>query len=146
VYWLVRIVVPPIGLQTPSAPWVLSLAPSLGTLCSVQWMVVSIHFCIYQALQEPLRRQLYQAFVSKLLLASTIGSGFGGCLWDGSPGGAVSGWSFLQSLLHTLSLYLLPWVFCSSSKKDRSIHSLVFLLLEFHVFCKLYLEYSELLG
>ena len=31
-------------------------------------------------------------------------SGFGGCLWDGSPGGAVSGWSFLQALLHTLSL------------------------------------------
>ena len=27
-YWLVHIVVPPIGLQTPSAPWVLSLAPS----------------------------------------------------------------------------------------------------------------------
>ena len=38
-YWLVHIVVPivipPMGLQTPSAPWVLSLAPSLGTLCSV---------------------------------------------------------------------------------------------------------------
>jgi hypothetical protein len=29
-YWLVHIVVPPIGLQTPSAPWVLSLAPQLG--------------------------------------------------------------------------------------------------------------------
>jgi hypothetical protein len=26
----VRIVVPPIGLQTPLAPWVLSLAPPLG--------------------------------------------------------------------------------------------------------------------
>jgi hypothetical protein len=34
------------GFQTPSAPWVLSLAPSLGTLCSVLWMIVSIHFCI----------------------------------------------------------------------------------------------------
>jgi hypothetical protein len=29
-YWLVHIVVPPIELQTPSAPWVLSLAPPLG--------------------------------------------------------------------------------------------------------------------
>jgi hypothetical protein len=57
-YWLVHIVVPPMGLQTPSVPWVLSLAPSLGTLCSLQWMVVSIHFCIFQALTEPLRRQL----------------------------------------------------------------------------------------
>ena len=40
--------------------------------------------------------------VSKNLLASTIVSGVGDCLWDGSLGGAVSGWSFLQSLLHTL--------------------------------------------
>ena len=29
-YWFVHIVVPPMRLQTPSAPWVLSLAPSLG--------------------------------------------------------------------------------------------------------------------
>ena len=29
-YWLVHIVFPPMELQTPSAPWVLSLAPSLG--------------------------------------------------------------------------------------------------------------------
>ena len=58
----------------------------------------------FQALAEALRRQLYQAPVSKLLLASTIiMSGFGGCLWDGSPDGAVSVWSFLQSLLETLS-------------------------------------------
>jgi len=33
-YWLVHIVVPPIGLQTPLAPWALSLAPPLGTLRS----------------------------------------------------------------------------------------------------------------
>jgi hypothetical protein len=31
-YWLVHIVVPPMGMQTPSAPWVLSLAPPLETL------------------------------------------------------------------------------------------------------------------
>jgi hypothetical protein len=29
-YWLVHILVPPIELQTPLAPWVLSLTPSLG--------------------------------------------------------------------------------------------------------------------
>jgi hypothetical protein len=61
-------------------------------------MAVSIKFCICEALTEPLKRQVYQAPVIKLLLASTIVSGFGGCIWDGSPGGAVSGWSFLQSL------------------------------------------------
>jgi hypothetical protein len=31
-YWLVHIVVPPIGLQFPLAPWVLSLAPPLGAV------------------------------------------------------------------------------------------------------------------
>jgi hypothetical protein len=84
------------GAANPSVPWVLSLAPSLGTLCSVQCMAVSIHLYICQALEEPLRR-LYQAPVSMHLLASTIVSGFGDCVWDGSPGGAVSGWPFLQS-------------------------------------------------
>jgi hypothetical protein len=29
-YCLVHIVVPPIGLQFPLAPWVISLAPALG--------------------------------------------------------------------------------------------------------------------
>ena len=47
-YWLVHILVHPMGLQTPSAPEFLPLAPPLGTLCSVQWMAMSIHFCIYQ--------------------------------------------------------------------------------------------------
>jgi hypothetical protein len=56
-------------------------------------MIVSIYFCVCQALAEALRRQLYQAQVSKLLLASAILSDFGGCLWDGSPSGAVSGWT-----------------------------------------------------
>jgi hypothetical protein len=83
------------GLQTPSAPWVLSLAPSLGTLCSVQWMAVSIQFCICQVLAEAHRRYLYQASVSKYLLESTIVSGFGDCKWDGSPGESVSRQSFL---------------------------------------------------
>jgi hypothetical protein len=144
-YWLVHIAVPLRGLQTPSAPWVLSLAPSLGTLCSIQWMIVSIHVCICQALAESLRRQLYQAPVSKHLLASTIVSGFGGCLWDRSPGGQfLDGLSF--SLCSELCLYnSFHEYFVPPSKKDRTIHILVFLL-EFHVFCILYLGYSEVLG
>jgi hypothetical protein len=32
------------------------------------------------------------------------------------------------------------------SKEERSIHRLVFLLLDFLVFCKLYLGYSKFLG
>jgi hypothetical protein len=35
-YWLVHIVVPPTCLQIPLAPWVLSLAPPLGALWSIQ--------------------------------------------------------------------------------------------------------------
>ena len=45
---------------------------------------------------------------SQQALPSLGSVGFGDCLWDGSSGGAISGWPFLQSLLHTLSLYLLP--------------------------------------
>jgi hypothetical protein len=145
-YWLVHIVVPIMWLKTSSPPWLLSLAPTLGTLCSIQWMAVSIHFNICQTQADPLRRQLYQAPVTKHLLASTIVSRFGGCIWDGSPDGqSLDGHSF--SLCSTLSLcnsfhgYLVP-----SSKKDQSIHTLIFLLLEFHVACELYLGYSELLG
>jgi hypothetical protein len=54
--------------------------------------------CIGQDLAESLRRQLYQAPVTKHFLASEVVSGFGVCMWNGSPGGAISGWSFLQSV------------------------------------------------
>jgi hypothetical protein len=90
-YLLVHIVVPPMGLQTPLAPWILSLVPPLGTLCSVQRLAESIHLCICQKVVEPLRRELYQGPVSKHLLASIIVSGIGDCIWDRSQGGAVSG-------------------------------------------------------
>jgi hypothetical protein len=50
----------------------------------------------------------YQAPVSKHSLAFSIVSQFGVCIWDGPPGGEVSGWPFLQSRVHTLSLYFLP--------------------------------------
>ena len=111
-YWLVHIIVHLMGLLSPSDPTVFSLDPPLGTLCSAQWMSVSLHLCIFQTLADPFRRQLYQAPVSKHLVLSTIVSGFGDITWDGSPGGTVSGWSFLQSLLQ-VSLYHFPRVFCS---------------------------------
>ena len=38
----------------------------------------------------------------KALVGICLVSGLGGCLWDGSLGRAVSGWSFLQVLLRTL--------------------------------------------
>ena len=65
-YWLVHTVVPPTGPETPSSPSVISLPPSLGILCTFQWIAVNIHFCICEALTEHLRRQLYQALDNKL--------------------------------------------------------------------------------
>jgi hypothetical protein len=53
--WLVHIVVLPMGLQTPSDPSVLVLTLPLGSTCSVQWLAMSIHICIDQALAESLR-------------------------------------------------------------------------------------------
>jgi hypothetical protein len=111
---MVHIVVLPMGVQTLSTLWVLSLVPPLKRLCSVEWLTASIHLWICQTLAETLMRQLYQATVSKHLLAFAIVSGFGNCIWDGAPGGAVTGWSLFQSLLQNLSLFLLPWVFCST--------------------------------
>ena len=70
VVWLVDIEVLTMWLKTPSAPSVLSLNLPLGTLCSVQWLVASICLCTCQALAVPLRRQLYQAPISKHFLAS----------------------------------------------------------------------------
>ena len=106
--WLVDIVLP-MGLQTPFAPSLLSLSPPLGTLWSVQWLASSIHLCICQALEEALRRELYQAPVSVHFLALTIGPEFVDCLWDASPGGAVSGWHLLKSAPPFVSAFCYPF-------------------------------------
>jgi hypothetical protein len=62
-------------------------------------MAVSIHFCIYQALADPLKRQLYQAPVSKHLLASIIVFGFGNSIWDPQVGQSQDGLSFKIPLI-----------------------------------------------
>jgi hypothetical protein len=141
-FWLVDIIVLPIGLQMPSDPSVLS---PLGTPWTVRWLAVNIHHCIPQALEELLRGQLYQAPVSMHFLASTLGSVFGDYIWNGSPGEAVSRWPLLESLLHNLSLYFLLY-FVTPSKKDLREHTSVFLLLEPHVVCEFYLAYSKFWG
>jgi hypothetical protein len=77
-------------LQTPPAPSVLSLTPPLKALCSSQWLAASICLCVCQGMAKLLRRQLYQGPVSKHFLVSTIVSGFGVCIREGSWGGAIS--------------------------------------------------------
>ena len=91
-------------LQLPQS---FPLFPAFRSLCSVQYLALSICICIGQDLVEPQRRKLYQAPVSKHILASAIVSRFGVCMWDGSPVGTVSWWPFFQTLLHSLSLYFL---------------------------------------
>ena len=64
---------------------------------------------------------------------------------DSQVGQSLGGPSFHLtselSLCNSFHVYLVP-----HSKKEQSIHTLVFLLLEFHVFYKLYLGYSKFLG
>jgi len=54
--------------------------------------------------------------------------------------------TFLQSLLHTISIFSSFEYFVPLSKKDWIMQNFVFLLLELHVVCELYLRYSKLLG
>jgi hypothetical protein len=98
---LLDIVVLPMGLQTPSVPPVLSRFPQMGTPV----VSASIHIYIFSGSG---RASHDRAPVSKHFLSSTIVSGFGDYIWNECPGRAISGWTFIQSLLHTLSLYLLP--------------------------------------
>ena len=56
-HWLLHIVVPPIGLQFPSAPWVLSLAPTWFwidkypfTICWWTFCLIESVFCLTEVL------------------------------------------------------------------------------------------------
>ena len=62
-------------LQSPLALSVLPLAVPLRSTGSVQCLIVNICTCIGQVLIETLRRQPYQAPVSKHFLASGICGG-----------------------------------------------------------------------
>ena len=131
--WLVDSVVLPMGLHTPSVPSVLSLTPFAQ---SNDWLraSASVFVRLWQGLSWDSSIRL---LFSKHFLVSTIVSGFGDCIWDESPGGTVLvGVSF--SLCSTLYLHICSCkYFISLSKKDWSIHTLVFLLLELHVDCEL---------
>jgi hypothetical protein len=63
-------------------------------------MVGCVCICLNQMLAEPLKGQPYWAPGYKQFLASAIVLGFGVCRWEGSQGGVVSRWPFLQFLLH----------------------------------------------
>ena len=66
---------------------------------SVQWLGVSICFCLRELLVGLLRGQLCQAHVCKHIIASIM-SGLSALPGDGSQVGTVIGPSYLQSFLH----------------------------------------------
>jgi hypothetical protein len=55
--WVIFDIALPMGLQSPLAPSVLTLALPLGSPGSVPWLGVSIYICISQMLVEPLMGQ-----------------------------------------------------------------------------------------
>jgi hypothetical protein len=81
------------GLQTPSVPWVLSFSSSfIGDL-----VLHPMDDCEHPLLDLPGTGRASQETAilgscQQNLVGICLVSGFGGCLWDGSPGGAVSGW------------------------------------------------------
>jgi len=92
-------------LQTLVTPFVLSLPTMFSP-------IVSIGICISKAL-ENLSGNIHTWLLSASTSWYQLVTGFCGCIWDGFPGGAISGWPFLQRLFHFLSLYFLPWAFYS---------------------------------
>ena len=89
--WVVDTVAPRSPWVCPSATSVPSPTPPSRTPLSVQYLTAGIRLCICQGLAEHLGGQTYQASISKDLLASAIASRCGDCIWNGSPGEAVSG-------------------------------------------------------
>lgn len=67
--------------------------------------------------------------ISKHFLASSVVIGFGGCIWDGSPSGAVSGWPFLHTLVHFCPHISSHEYFVPICEKDWSIYILALLFL-----------------
>jgi len=96
------------GLQGTSSPLILSLSSPKGTLFSVQWLAGRTSLGICHDLEEPLRRQLYQAPVSMQLLASAILFRFGGCMYANW----IPRWYRLRMAIPPISALTLIFISC----------------------------------
>ena len=145
-YWLVHIVVPPIGLQTPSAPWVLSLASPRGPV-----------FHLIDDCEHPLLYLLDTGIASyKTAIPGSFQQNLAGIcnsvwVW----------WLIMEWILRWGSLWMVhPFILAPNfisvtpfigilfpilRRNEVSTH-VVFPLLDFLVFCKLYLGCSMFLG
>jgi hypothetical protein len=79
------------GATTPLSSFSPFSNSSIGESNSWLWASTSVFVRFWQSLSG-------DSHISKHFLEFTISSGFGVCIWDGFPGGAVSGWPSLQSL------------------------------------------------
>ena len=70
-FWLVDIVVLPMGLLTPSPPWVLSLTLPLGNLCLVHWFATASGLHLSGSGRLSQETAINQAPVCRYFLAST---------------------------------------------------------------------------
>jgi hypothetical protein len=119
------------GLQSPSAHWVFlwllhwrPYALSNGCLCEHPLLYLPDTGTVSQ--ETAISGSCQQALVGICLV-----SGFGDCLWGGSPTGTVSGWSFLQALFQIFfsvtpcmgNLYPILW----KKKKESTVWSFYFL-------------------
>jgi hypothetical protein len=91
------------GLKSPSAPWVF--------LWLLHWDLV---LCPMDDCEHPLlylpdtgrdsKETVISGSSKQAIVVICLVSEFSGCLWGGFPSGEVSGLSFIQALLRTLSL------------------------------------------
>jgi hypothetical protein len=97
----------PMESPSPSASLILSLIQPYWPTTSVQWLGVSVSFCLSQLLGGPLRGKFCQDPVSKYIMASVIVSVLGvQATWDESQVGTVTGPPFLHSLFLSLEVLL----------------------------------------
>ena len=110
--WLVHIYVPSMGLQSPSAPGYFS-GSFIGDLV-LRPMDDSEHPLLYLPGTVGASQEIAISGCCKQgLVGICLVSGF--CLWDESPGGVVSGWSFLSvSAPHFVSVTSLDPQICLS--------------------------------
>ena len=145
-YWLVHIVVPLIGLQTPLTPWYFLYLLHWGPCVpSNSWLWSSTS--VFAMHRNSLIRDRYIRILSAkscwcMQWYHHLESDYGmdHQVWqslDGPSFHICSKLCFCNSLHEYFVLHF---------KAGWSIHNLVFHFLEFHVFCKLYLGYSKFLG
>ena len=120
------------GLQIISVPSFLSLIPPLRNPCLIRWLSMSICLCICQALAEPL------TVISCSCQQAFLGIHSSVWVWWLYMGWILKLGRFSMAFPSVSAPHFVSHeYFAPPSKKDWSIHTLVFLLLKLHLVCQL---------